>query len=329
MSEFFTAENFLALWIFIIGLCIGSFLNVVALRGLSGESIVFPASHCPVCKNKLKWWMNIPVFSYLFLRGKCGFCKTDISPLYPAGELFTGLIFLFIYLQYSLSVETLFFMAASSLLTVMSLTDLKESVILDYHAYILIITGFIFNAIANGGDGALFSIWGGVSGFVIYEILARSGYLIAGQRAFGEGDSLIAAGIGAFFGWKMMLVSIALSVFVMAVFTLPYFFIHSYKTGKKKTCAALILAVLLIIFSYVFSKFEIVKTFLGSLIFLFVIIILTFLCAKQILSDMKKRDENGGNTFCMLPFGPSMAISFLLIMFFSKQLTTFIRAYFG
>ena len=80
--------HFLLFWIFIVGICIGSFLNVVILRGLSGESIVFPSSKCPVCGNKLKWWMNIPVLSYILLRGKCGFCKTKISLQYPIVKSF-------------------------------------------------------------------------------------------------------------------------------------------------------------------------------------------------------------------------------------------------
>ena len=62
-------------FIFIIGLCVGSFMNVVILRTVSEESIVFPGSKCPKCQTPLKWYHNIPVFSYLFLRGKCGFCK--------------------------------------------------------------------------------------------------------------------------------------------------------------------------------------------------------------------------------------------------------------
>ena len=64
-------------FVFIIGLCIGSFLNVVILRALSEESIVFPASKCPKCQNPLKWWHNIPVLSYILLGGKCAFCKEN------------------------------------------------------------------------------------------------------------------------------------------------------------------------------------------------------------------------------------------------------------
>ena len=79
-------------FILIIGLVIGSFLNVVILRTVSGESIVFPASKCPKCNTPLKWYHNIPVLSYIFLRGKCGFCHEPISIQYPIVELLTGIL---------------------------------------------------------------------------------------------------------------------------------------------------------------------------------------------------------------------------------------------
>ena len=73
-------KNFVVgLFIFITGVCIGSFLNVVILRALSEESIVFPPSKCPKCQTPLKWWHNIPVLSFIFLKGKCAFCHEKIS----------------------------------------------------------------------------------------------------------------------------------------------------------------------------------------------------------------------------------------------------------
>ena len=80
-------NSYLMFWVCVFGLCLGSFYNVVILRSLSGESIVFPPSKCPKCGNKLKPWHNIPVLSYIFLRGKCHFCKEPISILYPIIEL--------------------------------------------------------------------------------------------------------------------------------------------------------------------------------------------------------------------------------------------------
>ena len=98
MLDFSLLPNwFIALYVFLFGLCCGSFLNVVILRGLAGEGIVFERSRCPVCKNQLKWYMNIPLVSYLFLMGKCGFCKTRISPQYPIVEFVTASLFLISY----------------------------------------------------------------------------------------------------------------------------------------------------------------------------------------------------------------------------------------
>ncbi|HIT56279.1 TPA: prepilin peptidase [Candidatus Galligastranaerophilus intestinigallinarum] len=327
MNDFSILLPFL-IWIFLVGLCIGSFLNVVALRGLSGESIVFPSSKCPKCNNKLKWWMNIPLLSYLILRGKCHYCKTSISPQYPIVEFITGVFFLLIFIKFGFEISTLFYLTAFSILMVMSICDIKESVILDFHAYILIILGIILNSVLFGLNGFLFSIIGGVSGFILYELIARSGYLLANQRAFGEGDSLIAAGIGTFFGWQLMLISTILSVFVMAIFTYPYLLYKSYKEGKKKTVFALVSAVLLIAFAAIVSKTEFIKTFEISVAFLFIMVILTFLCAKFILDDMKKPAPNGEVSLCMLPFGPAMAISFVIIMFFQNELQTLIKSYF-
>ena len=327
MNDFSLMLPFL-IWIFLIGLCIGSFLNVVVLRGLTGESIVFPSSKCPKCSSKLKWWMNIPLLSYVILGGKCYFCKTHISFQYPIVEFITGVFFLLIFLKFGFGIDALFYLIAFSILLVMSVCDIKEKIILDFHAYVLIAAGLVLNAIAGGLNGFLFGIIGSIFGFILYELFARSGYLFAGERAFGEGDSLIAAGIGAFFGWKLMLISTILSVFIMAIFTYPYLFIKSCKEGKIKTAFSLIMGLLLVVFTFLISKTQILSSFEFSIAFLLIMIILTFLCAKFILEDMKKPAPNGEVSLCMLPFGPSMAISFIVIMFYQKELLTLVKSYF-
>ena len=81
----------------LFGLLFGSFLNVLILRIPKEESIVFPGSHCPKCNNKLKWWHNIPVLSWVLLGGKCHFCKEKISVQYPLVEVATALIFAVVY----------------------------------------------------------------------------------------------------------------------------------------------------------------------------------------------------------------------------------------
>jgi len=85
---------------FILGAVIGSFINVVILRIPKEESVVFISSHCTSCQTPLKPWHNIPIFSWIFLRGRCSFCKTKISAQYPIIEIISGLIFIiFTYIE--------------------------------------------------------------------------------------------------------------------------------------------------------------------------------------------------------------------------------------
>ena len=100
--------HYLLFWICVIGLCLGSFFNVVILRSLSNESIVFPASKCPKCNHKLYFWHNIPVLSYILLGGKCYFCKEKISIQYPIVELLTMLLFGFTFVKFGVDIKTIF-----------------------------------------------------------------------------------------------------------------------------------------------------------------------------------------------------------------------------
>ncbi len=225
----------LAIFVFITGACIGSFLNVVALRGLSGESIVFPPSKCPKCNNKLNWYTNIPIISYCFLRGKCQFCKEHISLQYPVVEFLNALLYLFCFLSFGCTAKTVFLCILISLFLVIAITDFKESVVIDAHTYVIIALGLIYNIVPFGcpfGEaGIVQSVLGILLGAIFFEAIARIGYLFAGTRAFGEGDTLIAMGIGAFFGWKTLLVIIFMSIILQAVLTLPMLF---HKALKEK-----------------------------------------------------------------------------------------------
>ena len=93
------------LYIFVLGLLFGSFYNVVGLRLPKGESIVFPGSHCPKCGHKLMWYENIPLISYIFLKGRCKKCKCRISAWYPVIELLTAMLFLISYYVFGISSE--------------------------------------------------------------------------------------------------------------------------------------------------------------------------------------------------------------------------------
>ena len=198
--------------VFVTGLCIGSFLNVVILRTLSEESIVFPASKCPKCQNPLKWWHNIPVISYICLRGKCAFCKEPISIQYPIIELLTGIIYLLLFMKFGICFVTLFAWVVASILIVIAGTDIKEKVVYDVHTYALIGVGLLYAVVTTiaasvqvhqAGTHIEFTkylflnnpistaVLGILAGAIILEICARSGYLVAGTRAFGEGDTYL------------------------------------------------------------------------------------------------------------------------------------------
>lgn len=129
--QFMLPAGYIAVVVFIFGLIFGSFLNVCISRLPAGKSIVRPASSCPKCGKPIKAYDNVPVVSYLFLRGRCRNCKMRISPLYPAVELLTGALFLFCYLEFGNSVLTLKWAAFSAILVVLIFTDWRERILPD------------------------------------------------------------------------------------------------------------------------------------------------------------------------------------------------------
>ncbi|MBP3924858.1 prepilin peptidase [bacterium] len=318
-------------FVFVIGLCIGSFLNVVILRSLSEESIVFPPSKCPKCLNKLKWWHNIPVLSYILLGGKCGFCKERISIQYPIIELLTGLIFVFEFLKFGISIDTIFIWIVSALLIVIAGTDIKEKVVFDAHTYSLIGVGIFYSLLIFGislylnitndtfvlnkemllHNPLTTSILGIITGVLIMEILARAGYVFAGTRAFGEGDTYIAAGLGAFLGWKSTIIVLLGSIIVQMIFTLPIFIKKLINSNDKVTLISLICFAGYTVLFFALQQAGLFND--GIILYIIGAIILAaiglFLCYR-ILKGLKQDQEN----LTYLPFGPAMVISALIFM---------------
>ncbi|MBR6642011.1 MAG: prepilin peptidase, partial [Clostridia bacterium] len=226
----------------IIGLCLGSFYNVVILRSLTGESIVFPGSKCPKCQNKLKPWHNIPVLSYIFLRGKCAYCKEKISIQYPLIELTTMGIFAFSYIKFGLEWKTLFAIIVASTLLIMSMTDLKEKVVECNIAIGLAITGFIYNWFVN--NTFLDSLYGLIIAVLVMEILAATGHLLKKGRAFGEADTYVAGALGACFGLNSLLTILTYTLISAALFTIPIFLYKQFKNNNKSVCILSIVFIL-------------------------------------------------------------------------------------
>ena len=320
--------------VFITGLCIGSFLNVVILRTLSEESIVFPASKCPKCQTPLKWWHNIPVLSYILLRGKCAFCKESISIQYPIIELITGIIYTILFMKFGVSFDTLFAWIFAALLIVIAGTDIKEKVVYDIHTYTLIGFGLLYAVVVTAtaiyqihvagtpiefskyillNNPLSMSILGAIEGALILEICARAGYLVAGTRAFGEGDTFIAAGLGALFGWRTLLVVLALSVLIQVVLFLPIFVKGLIQNKDFKTLISFVLFCAYAITFYSLQHFRII-TPENIIIYTIGALILAALGITScifIFKGLREKPEN--RTY--LPFGPAMvAAAFIALI---------------
>ncbi len=204
-----------ALVIFIFGTMIGSFLNVVIYRIPKGESIVFPSSKCQSCQTPLKWWHNIPIFSWLFLRGKCYFCHEKISVQYPVVEFLTGIIFAVLYLKLGLVWYLPFVAASFAALFALVMIDFKYMAVPDNVNFAALLFALVqpdfihaalYAAIAAGG---------------LYLIGLLSS-LLARREAMGGADVIVAGTMGALLGFPNFFVAIFLSAVLAMIPALVY-----------------------------------------------------------------------------------------------------------
>ena len=202
--------------IFVIGLVIGSFSNVCIYRIPRNESLVSPGSHCPQCNKPIPFYDNIPVISYILLKGKCRYCGQPIPLQYPIVELATGLFYLALYLFYGLQLITIIYMILCTLLIIISFIDLKERIIPDVLSLPFIAIGFIvsfFLRTLSPIDSLLGILAGGGS----LLIIAIAGTYLFKKEAMGGGDIKLAAMIGAFLGWQLTLLSLFLGFFLGSI----------------------------------------------------------------------------------------------------------------
>lgn len=183
--------------IFLLGLCAGSFLNVVIYRLPRGESITLDRSHCPSCGKKLLWHDLIPVLSYLLLLGRCRNCQERISPKYPVVELLTGTIFTVLFLHFGATIELLKYLFLCALLVAISFIDLEHYIIPNS----LVITGLVGAVLLNiaARDVGVIS--------ALIGMLVTSGFLLlvamVSKGGMGGGDIKLAAVTGLFLGWPL------------------------------------------------------------------------------------------------------------------------------
>ena len=200
----------IALTVFIFGIMIGSFLNVVIYRIPKGESIVFPASKCQSCKTPLKWYHNIPIFSWIVLGGKCGFCKETISMQYPIVEFLTGVLFVILYFKVGLVWYLPFVAASFASLIALVMIDFEYMAVPDSVNFAALVFALIqpefldallYAAIAAGG---------------LYLIGLLSSVL-AGRQAMGGADVIVAGTMGALLGFPNFFIAIFLSAILAMI----------------------------------------------------------------------------------------------------------------
>jgi len=193
--------------VFLFGLIIGSFLNVCIYRLPREESLVFPGSHCPVCQAPIRPWENIPLLSFLLLRGRCRHCGSPISWRYPLVEGLTGLLFALTVREFGVTLLSLSLLLFLSGLVVVSFTDLDHQIIPNAITLPGIPLGFLLGVL-TGEPPVLDRIIGALTGAGFLYLVLFYGGVFYGQDAMGEGDLNLIALIGAFLGWRAILVTI-------------------------------------------------------------------------------------------------------------------------
>lgn len=189
----------------VFGAIIGSFLNVVIVRlPQKGASLAFPASYCPQCKRPLFWYENVPVFSYLLLRGRCRTCHCSISLRYLVVEVAMAVLAVLVLQRYGLSFESFYYCIFCALLLVIIFIDIQHQIIPDSISRPGILLGFagaFFTQAVTWQESGLGILCGGG----ILYVLAFGYFVVTKREGMGGGDIKLLAMIGAFLGWQSLL----------------------------------------------------------------------------------------------------------------------------
>lgn len=199
-------EGLVLVFVVLTGACIGSFLNVCIYRLPLGQSPVWPGSRCPRCGHELSWYENIPVASWLALGGRCRACRAPISAMYPIVEIVTALAFLACYLLYGPTPLGAVRAAFACALIVLFVTDLQHKILPN----VITVPGIAIGVLCSLflPPGLRDSLIGVAIGGGVLFLIAESYYRVRGHDGLGMGDVKLLAMIGAFLGWKLVLLTL-------------------------------------------------------------------------------------------------------------------------
>ena len=214
--------------VFIYGLLFGSFFNVVGYRLPNNLSIVSPGSFCPKCNHSLKWYELIPVFSFIFLKGRCHKCGCRISLFYPIIELLTGILFLISYLVFGFAIQFVFAILASSFFVIVVVSDFSYLIIPDEVTIVFSIASLVAHAFL-GWQALINSMFGGLLLFTIIYVIRFLGNKAFKEDTLGGGDIKLMFFVGTFLTPFDGLFHIFLSSLLASPFA-----IFSYFSKKKR-----------------------------------------------------------------------------------------------
>jgi leader peptidase (prepilin peptidase)/N-methyltransferase len=194
----------LIIFVTVFGALVGSFLNVVILRlPNEGESIVLPPSHCPKCQALIRWYDNIPIISFLFLRGRCRRCRQPISWQYPVVELMMALLSLALFRSFGIGPAFFVYFVFCAALLAIIFIDLHHQIIPDVISLPGIVLGFAASFLLPGLSWQE-SLIGLLAGGGVFYAIAGGYYLLTRRAGMGGGDIKLLAMIGAFLGWRAL-----------------------------------------------------------------------------------------------------------------------------
>lgn len=221
MDEFNLISSYILIGL--IGLCVGSFLNVVIYRLPNNMSLSRPGSHCTKCRYELRWYDNIPVVSYLMLGGKCRSCKAQISWRYPAVELSHMLLWLmaaFVYWQKN-RVLAVVYMLTFSVYTCIFFIDIDHQLIFDRFQIVLLLLAVV-TVFVDKEYGWPAHLIGGVGGFAFFYLISAAFSALMKKEGLGGGDIKLVGVTGLMLGWERLLLSILLATIPAAVMMTGY-----------------------------------------------------------------------------------------------------------
>lgn len=322
---------------FIVGLCIGSFLNVMGLRLLANEDFILPASHCPKCQAPLRPIDNIPVISYILLGGKCHACKEPISVQYPLIELATGILFCLTVWFFGLSWQTLFLLFFLSQLIVIFITDLLDKSIYEINSLPLIPAGLLYSLLNLGHVAGSFPLDLGVLiihipnalisavmaiaiAYIFFEGMILLSNVVFGTEGFGHGDTHLMMGAGAFLGWPLTVLALVLGFFIQTIPAIPMLVIQWIKNKQYVSlisgAVAMICGTIPLILMNTGMPVDIRMQISMACMVISVIALFVFL--KQVKT---------AQSFTYLPLGPALIIGIIIALFWGNDMLAAYQSY--